>query len=67
MAKARSRTAARKVKDRWRAKNWYNIVAPPSFDNVIIADTLTEDPKNLINRVTQTSLQDLTKTRRNER
>ena len=60
MAKARSRTAARKIKDRWRAKNWYNIVTPPSFDNITIADTLTDNPDNLINRVTEVSLQELT-------
>ena len=60
MAKARSRTAARKVKDRWRAKNWYNIQAPPAFDNVTVADTLSDSPGNLIHRVTGVSLQDLT-------
>jgi small subunit ribosomal protein S3Ae len=60
MAKARSRTAARKVKDRWKAKGWYNIQAPPSFDNVTVADTLSDTPGNLINRVTEVSLQDLT-------
>jgi len=60
MAKARSRTASRKIKDRWRAKGWYNVLAPPSFDNVTIADTLTDNPDNLINRVTGVSLQDLT-------
>jgi len=60
MAKARSRTAARKVKDKWKAKVWYNILAPPSFENVTIADTLADKPANLINRVTEVSLQDLT-------
>jgi small subunit ribosomal protein S3Ae len=60
MAKARARTTARKVKDRWKAKNWYNILAPPSFDNVTVADTLADSPDNLINRVTGVSLADLT-------
>jgi len=60
MAKARSRAAARKVKDRWRAKNWYNLIAPPAFDSVTIADTMTDDPNNLMDRVTGVSLQDLT-------
>jgi small subunit ribosomal protein S3Ae len=60
MAKARSRTAARKVKDKWKAKSWYNIIAPSSFDNVTIADTLSDNPEKLINRVTEISLQDLT-------
>jgi small subunit ribosomal protein S3Ae len=60
MAKARSRTTARKIKDKWKAKNWYNILAPPSFDNITIADTLSDNPNKLINRVTEVSLQDLT-------
>ena len=60
MAKARSRTAARKIKDRWKAKSWYNVLAPPAFDSVTIADTLADGPDSLINRVTPVSLQDLT-------
>ena len=60
MAKARSRTAARKIKDKWKAKTWYNILAPSSFDNITIADTLSDNPNKLINRVTEVSLQDLT-------
>lgn len=60
MAKARSRAAARKVKDRWKAKNWYNVLAPASFDNVTIAETLADEPSKLTDRVTEVSLQDLT-------
>jgi len=60
MAKARSRTAARKIKDKWKAKSWYSILAPPSFDNVTVADTLSDNPEKLINRVSEVSLQDLT-------
>jgi small subunit ribosomal protein S3Ae len=60
MAKARSRAAARKVKDRWKAKNWYNVLAPASFDNVTIAETLADDPVKLNDRVTEVSLQDIT-------
>ena len=60
MAKARSRAVARKVKDKWKAKNWYQILAPPLFDNVPIADTLADKPNSLIGRVTEASLQDLT-------
>lgn len=60
MAKARSRAAVRKVKDRWKAKTWYNVLAPPLFENVTVADTLADGPSSLINRVTEVSLQDLT-------
>ncbi len=60
MAKARARTAARKVKDRWKAKNWYQIRSPPLFDNVPVAETLADNPHNLMGRVTEVSMQDLT-------
>jgi len=60
MAKARARTATRKVKDRWKAKNWYQILAPSLFNNVPVAETLAETPDSLIGRVTEVSLQDLT-------
>jgi small subunit ribosomal protein S3Ae len=60
MAKARARGAARKVKDKWRAKNWYQIHAPTIFDEVVIAETLAEKPEMLHNRVTEVSLQNIT-------
>jgi small subunit ribosomal protein S3Ae len=60
MAKARARTTTRKVKDRWKAKNWYQILAPSLFNNVPVAETLAESPDTLIGRVTEVSLQDLT-------
>jgi small subunit ribosomal protein S3Ae len=61
MAKARARTTtARKVKDRWKSKNWYNVLAPPSFDNVTIAETLADTSEGLIDRITGVSLQDMT-------
>ncbi len=60
MAKARARTTTRKVKDRWKAKNWYQILAPSLFNNVPVAETLAESPESLIGRVTEVSLQDLT-------
>jgi small subunit ribosomal protein S3Ae len=60
MAKARARTTTRKVKDRWKAKNWYQILAPTLFNNVPVAETLAESPDHLMGRVTEVSLQDLT-------
>ena len=61
MAKARARTTtARKVKDRWKSKNWYNVLAPPAFDNVTIAETLADTPEGLVNRITGVSLQEIT-------
>jgi small subunit ribosomal protein S3Ae len=60
MPKARARTTTRKVKDRWKAKNWYQILAPSIFNNVPVAETLAESPESLSGRVSEVSLQDLT-------
>ncbi len=60
MTKARARTAAKKVKDKWRSKNWFQILAPTLFNSVPVAETLTDNPENLIGRVTEISMQDLT-------
>jgi small subunit ribosomal protein S3Ae len=59
MAKARARSAARKVKDKWRAKNWYQIHAPKLFDEVIVAETLAEKPEMLHDRITEVSMQNI--------
>ncbi len=60
MTKARVRTSAKKVKDKWRSKGWYKILAPPAFDNIAIAETLADAPESLMGRVTEISLQDIT-------
>lgn len=60
MAKARARTVARKVKDKWKSKQWYTILAPPMFNKAVIGETLADDPNKVIGRITSTTLQDLT-------
>src|SRR5438552_4457196 len=55
-----SRTATRKVKDKWKAKIWYNIRAPPMYNGAVIAETLSDDTGKLIGRVAEATLQDLT-------
>ncbi len=60
MAKKGSRAEARKVKDRWRSKVWYNINAPEIFGASQIGETLADEPGKLEGRVTQITLQDIT-------
>ena len=60
MAKKASRAEARKVKDRWRSKVWYNINAPEIFGASQIGETLADSPDKLEGRVTQITLQDIT-------
>ncbi|MEA3199034.1 MAG: small subunit ribosomal protein S3Ae [Thermoplasmata archaeon] len=55
-----SRTAVKKVKDKWKAKQWYTVRAPPMYNAVPIAETLADGTEKLVGRVAEATLQDLT-------
>ena len=55
-----SRTAVKKVKDKWKAKVWYTVRAPPMYNGAVIAETLADEPEKLMGRVAEATLQDLT-------
>ncbi|MFQ5909647.1 MAG: 30S ribosomal protein S3ae [Thermoplasmata archaeon] len=59
MAK-KSRAVARKVKDKWKSKSWYNIIAPDMFDSRVLGETPCDAPEKLMDRVTEVTVQDLT-------
>lgn len=59
MAK-KSRVAARKIKDKWKSKGWYNLIAPTMFNKALIGETLADDPELLRGRVSEVTVQDLT-------
>ena len=48
------------VKDKWKMKKWYIIVAPSVFGEVPLGTTPADDPLKLIGRVLETTLYDLT-------
>lgn len=60
MALARARAASRRVKDRWKAKKTYKVIAPAAFSNKILADTLADEPEKLMGRRVETTLFELT-------
>ena len=60
MALARARQAARRVKDRWKSKQWYTITAPAAFNNHLLGETFADEPQKLIGRTSEVTLQDLT-------
>lgn len=60
MALARSRAAARRVKDRWKAKQWYQVTAPAAFSSKVIGETLADDPEKLHQRRVETTMFELT-------
>lgn len=60
MALARSRQAARRVKDRWKAKQWYKIQAPVAFNEHVIGETMADEPEKVLGRSAEATLHDLT-------
>jgi small subunit ribosomal protein S3Ae len=58
--KEQQRPSARKVKDKWRAKEWYKVFAPEMFGGQQIAETFSADPSLLEGRVVSVALQDIT-------
>ena len=54
-----ARKAAKKV-DAFRAKNWYQILAPAEFNRANIGETLADEPGKLIGRIIEATLGDIT-------
>jgi len=50
----------RRVQDKWRTKEWYNIVSPAYFGGVNLGTTPGSDVNNLIGRTVETTLYDIT-------
>ncbi|OPY31312.1 MAG: 30S ribosomal protein S3Ae [Methanomassiliicoccales archaeon PtaU1.Bin124] len=58
--KKSAKPAAKKVKDRWKAKEWYKIYAPKMFNQVLLGETPSSDPANLMGRMAEATVHDLT-------
>lgn len=54
----RKRTKSKK--DKWRAKQWYRIYASDTFHKAQIGETLSANPTELMNRITEVTLNELT-------
>jgi small subunit ribosomal protein S3Ae len=50
----------KRVRDKWRSKSWYTVVAPPYFGNVELGAVPAEDPEKLIGRTIDSTLYDVT-------
>lgn len=51
---------APQVKDKWKLKKWYRVLAPEFFGSVEIATTPADDPSKVLGRTFEVSLFDLT-------
>ncbi len=50
----------KRVRDKWRSKSWYMVMAPPYFGNVELGGIPADDPQKLIGRVIDSTLYDIT-------
>jgi len=48
------------IKDKWKMKKWYEVIAPQSLGGVSLGTTPADDPDKLIGRVIETTLYDIT-------
>jgi len=51
---------AKHVRDKWRGKAWYMVVAPPFFGNIELGAVPAEEQERLIGRVVEATLYDIT-------
>ena len=54
------RAVAKKVKDKWRAKEWYKVFAPEMFSKMQLGETPADSPEGIMGRITEATVQDLT-------
>lgn len=52
--------AVRKVRDKWRLKEWYDVYSPSYFGENVVASIPCEVPSAIIGRVVETTLYDIT-------
>jgi len=48
------------VRDKWRGKGWYMVIAPSFFGNIELGSIPAEEPEKLIGRVVEATLYDIT-------
>jgi small subunit ribosomal protein S3Ae len=59
MPAQKTKAKGRATKDKWKSKNWYNVMAPEMFNRQKVAETLTDEPEKLIGRVAEVTVQDI--------
>ncbi|MCL2143616.1 MAG: 30S ribosomal protein S3ae [Methanomassiliicoccaceae archaeon] len=60
MAGKKTKGTSRKIKDKWKAKEWYKVLAPRMFSEIEIGETPSADPEYLVGRTAEVTVHDLT-------
>ena len=53
-------TKTKRVRDKWRSKTWYMVMAPPYFGNVELGAVPADEQEKLVGRVIDSTLYDVT-------
>lgn len=53
-------SSKRRVRDKWRSKDWYTVTSPSYFGNTELGSIPTDDPEKLVGRIMDATLYDLT-------
>lgn len=53
-------TAKKRIKDKWRGKDWYSIVAPSYFGSTDLGSVPADNESKIVGRVVDSTLYDLT-------
>jgi len=59
-SKGKKGKRSRHVRDKWRGKSWYMTLAPSFFGNVELGNIPAADPEQLIGRIVEATLYDIT-------
>ncbi len=55
-----SSKTSKHVRDKWRSKSWFMIIAPPYFGNIELGSVPAQEEQSLIGRVAEATLYDIT-------
>ncbi len=55
-----SAKSTKHVRDKWRSKGWYMVIAPPFFGNIELGSIPAQEEEQLIGRVVEATLYDIT-------
>jgi small subunit ribosomal protein S3Ae len=50
----------KRIRDKWRNKSWYMVMAPPYFGNAELGAVPADEPEKLVGRVIDSTLYDIT-------
>ena len=53
-------SSAKRVRDKWRSKSWYTVLAPSYFGNVELGNVPVEESEKLAGRVVESTLYEIT-------